>query len=67
MSKNYYEILQVGRTATDVEINESYRRLAIKWHPSKHRDNLSTAQYMFNEIAEAFDVLSDKNRRAAFD
>ncbi|RLN89130.1 hypothetical protein BBJ28_00012571 [Nothophytophthora sp. Chile5] len=45
----------------------SYRKLAMKWHPDKNKDNVTEAQYHFQEISEAYDVLSDPERRAVFD
>ncbi|CAD7960588.1 unnamed protein product [Amoebophrya sp. A25] len=62
-AKNYYDTLQVGRTATDFELKNSYRRLALKYHPDKDPANSDH----FRSIAEAFVVLSDPVKRAKFD
>ena len=67
MSKrDYYEILSVSRTATEVEIKAAYRKLAIKHHPDKNPDD-HTAEEKFKEAAEAYSVLSDAQKRAAYD
>ena len=67
MSKrDYYEILEVSRTASDGEISTSYRKLAIRYHPdSNPGDEEATAK--FKEAAEAYEVLSDTNKRAMYD
>lgn len=67
MAKNYYEILELSRSAQLDEISAAYRRLASRWHPRKHREDLNTAMYVFNELTEAFEVLSDPTFRAIYD
>lgn len=47
--------------------SRSYRKLAMKWHPDKNKSNLNEAQHKFQEVSEAYDVLSDPQRRAVFD
>jgi len=67
MSKRcYYEVLQVTRTVEFEEIKKSYRKLAVKHHPDKNPGD-STAEERFREIAEAYDILSDSEKRAAYD
>ena len=67
MSKrDYYEILSVTKTATEVEIKAAYRKLAIQHHPDKNPDD-HTAEEKFKEAAEAYSVLSDAQKRAAYD
>jgi molecular chaperone DnaJ len=67
MSKrDYYEILGVTKTATEVEIKSAYRKLAIQHHPDKNLDD-HTAEEKFKEAAEAYSVLSDTQKRAAYD
>ncbi len=67
MSKRcYYETLSVSRTATDTEIKTSYRKLAMQWHPDRNRGDQS-AEGKFKEISEAYDVLKDGDKRAAYD
>jgi len=67
MSKrDYYEILSVSKTATETEIKAAYRKLAVKYHPDKNPDD-HTAEEKFKEAAEAYSVLSDAQKRAAYD
>src|ERR1700746_2896585 len=64
--RDYYEVLGVGRTATDEEIKRSYRKLAVKFHPDKNPDD-PHAEEKFKELGEAYDVLIDPDKRAAYD
>lgn len=67
MSKrDYYEILGVTKTATDAEIKRAYRQLAVQHHPDKNLDD-PHAEERFKEAAEAYAVLSDPQKRAAYD
>lgn len=63
---NYYNVLGVGRNAKEFDIQDSYRRLALKWHPQKH-DHSKESEVKFREIAEAYTVLSDGVKRSRFD
>ena len=62
--RDYYEILGVSRTATEVEIKRAYRTLAVKHHPDKNPGD-HTAEEKFKECAEAYSVLSDSQKRAS--
>ena len=64
--RDYYEVLAVSRTATDEEVKRSYRKLAVKYHPDKNPDD-PHAEEKFKELGEAYDVLSDADKRAAYD
>jgi molecular chaperone DnaJ len=64
--RDYYEILSVARTATGEEIKRSYRKLAVKFHPDKNPGD-HTAEDKFKELGEAYDVLMDAEKRAAYD
>ena len=67
MSKrDYYEVLGVTRTSTEVEIKRAYRSLAVQHHPDKNPGD-ATAEDKFKEAAEAYSVLSDAQKRAAYD
>ena len=64
--RDYYEVLGVGRSATGKQLADAYRKLAIKYHPDKNPGD-EEAVVMFKEAAEAFEVLSDDERRARYD
>ena len=64
--RDYYEILDVQRTATDVDIKRAYRSLAVQHHPDKNPGD-AAAEDKFKEAAEAYAVLSDAQKRAAYD
>ncbi|UJR34981.1 hypothetical protein I4U23_027760 [Adineta vaga] len=64
---DFYEILEVQKTATDDEIKKSYRRLALKWHPDKNLSSKTQAEEKFKLISEAYEVLSDKDKRRKYD
>ena len=49
------------------EIENAFEKLATKWHPDRHKEHRKTAEARFHDIAEAFDVLSDHNKRAHYD
>jgi molecular chaperone DnaJ len=67
MSKrDYYEILGVSKTSTPEEIKKAYRQVAMKFHPDKNPDN-KEAEEKFKEAAEAYEVLSDQEKRAQYD
>mmetsp|Transcript_862 Transcript_862/g.1241 ORF Transcript_862/g.1241 Transcript_862/m.1241 type:complete len:395 (-) Transcript_862:30-1214(-) len=64
--KNYYKILAVPRTAGKKEIKSAYRKLALEWHPDKNEDK-EKAQKMFQDISEAYEVLSDEELKGKYD
>ncbi|MHB1203219.1 MAG: DnaJ domain-containing protein, partial [Acidithiobacillus sp.] len=64
--RDYYEILEITRTASDEEIKKSYRRLAMRYHPDRN-DGDARAEEQFKEISEAYEVLSDAEKRQAYD
>lgn len=63
---DYYELLGVSRDATAQEIKKAYRKLAVEWHPDKNPDNAEAIE-RFREISEAYEVLKDPDKRAAYD
>ncbi|MBA0706886.1 hypothetical protein Goshw_008318 [Gossypium schwendimanii] len=67
MGVDYYKILQVDRNAKDEDLKKAYRKLAMKWHPDKNPNNKKDAEAKFKQISEAYDVLSDPQKRAVYD
>ena len=66
VKKDYYDILGVGRSATEDEIKKAYRSLAMKYHPDRNQGN-KEAEDKFKEVAEAYEVLIDRNKRNTYD
>jgi molecular chaperone DnaJ len=64
---DYYDILGVTKGASAEEIKKSYRKQALEWHPDRHKDNKENAEKRFKEINEAYQVLSDPQKRSAYD
>jgi molecular chaperone DnaJ len=64
--RDYYEVLGVGRNASEEEVKRAYRKLAVKFHPDKNPDD-PHAEEKFKELGEAYDVLMDLDKRAAYD
>ena len=64
-TKDYYEILGVNKSASADEIKRAYRKQALQWHPDKNKS--SEAEKRFKEINEAYEVLSDQEKRSAYD
>lgn len=64
--RDYYEVLGVAKGATDADLKKAYRRLAMKFHPDRNPDD-KDAEGKFKEVKEAYDVLSDERKRAAYD
>src|ERR1700758_898857 len=64
--RDYYEVLRIARNATGEEIKRAYRKLAVKFHPDKN-PNDPHAEEKFKELGEAYDVLMDADKRAAYD
>ena len=64
--RDYYEVLGVARDASSDDIKKAYRKLAVKYHPDRNPDD-KEAEEKFKEAAEAYDVLSDSEKRAKYD
>ena len=64
--QDYYEILGVSKTAEEREIKKAYKRLAMKYHPDRNQGD-KEAEAKFKEIKEAYEVLTDSQKRAAYD
>ena len=65
--RDYYEVLGVEKTATQDEIKRAYRKLAKKYHPDANPDNQKEAEAKFKEVSEAYEVLSDEQKRNMYD
>jgi DnaJ-class molecular chaperone len=65
MSTNYYDILNINKNASQDEIKKAYYKLALKYHPDKNKD--IDAEEKFKEISQAYEVLSDENKRKSYD
>uniref|UniRef100_A0A3Q0RNG2 J domain-containing protein n=1 Tax=Amphilophus citrinellus TaxID=61819 RepID=A0A3Q0RNG2_AMPCI len=63
----YYQILGVRKDASADDIKKAYRKLALRWHPDKNPENKEEAEKKFKELAEAYEVLSDANKRSLYD
>lgn len=64
--RDYYQVLNVEKNASDEEIKKSYRRLAMKYHPDRNPDD-KEAEDKFKEVGEAYEILADPQKRAAYD
>ena len=71
MGRDYYAILGVAKDADDDQLKKAYRKLALKYHPDRHSSKTEkekeAATEKFKEISEAYDVLSDKEKRQIYD
>lgn len=64
---DYYDVLGVSKEASGEEIKRAYRKQAVEWHPDKHKDDKEVAERKFKEINEAYQILSDAEKRRAYD
>lgn len=64
--RDYYEVLGVTRTVTEIELKSAYRKLAMQWHPDRNPNN-PEAEEKFKEVTEAYGILADSEKRSAYD
>ena len=65
--KSLYDVLGVPEDASEEEIKKAFRKQAIRWHPDKNPDNAEEAEERFQEINNAYEIVSDKRKRAYYD
>ena len=65
--RDYYEVLGVSKNATDAEIKKAFRKMVLKYHPDRNRDNPKMAEEKMKEVNEAYSVLSDPKKKAQYD
>ena len=65
--RDYYEVLGVDRKASKDDVKKAYRRLAMKYHPDRNKDNAKEAEEKFKELSEAYEVLVDDEKRSRYD
>jgi len=65
--RDYYEVLGVSRSASDAELKKAFRRLAMKYHPDRNSSNDEETEHLFKEAKEAYEVLTNSQKRAAYD
>ncbi|KAK7302835.1 hypothetical protein RJT34_13732 [Clitoria ternatea] len=63
----YYKILEFDKNGTDEDLKRAYRKLVMKWHPDKNPNSKKEAEIKFKQISEAYEVLSDPQKRAIYD
>lgn len=67
MSQDYYETLSIDREASQKEIKKAYRKAALKHHPDRNQDNVKESEAKFKKVTEAYEVLSDENKKQMYD
>jgi curved DNA-binding protein CbpA len=66
-SEDYYEVLGVSRDSSEADIKKAYKKMALKWHPDKNPDQRDHAERIFKRVSEAYEVLSDSEKRRTYD
>ena len=64
---DYYDVLGISKNASADEIKKAYRKQALEWHPDRHKDDKETAEHRFKEINEAYQILSNPQKRSSYD
>ena len=66
MGKDYYKTLGISKDASENDIKKAYKKMAMKYHPDRNIDNQENAEKMFKEVSEAYEVLSDPEKREMY-
>ncbi len=66
MPRDYYEVMGIAREASEADVKKAYRKLAHQFHPDRNPGD-KTAESRFKEVQEAYDILSDKEKRKKYD
>jgi curved DNA-binding protein len=66
-TSDYYDILGISKSASADEIKKAYRKQALEWHPDRHQDDKEAAEHRFKEINEAYQILSDPQKKTMYD
>ena len=66
-NNDYYKVLGISKNASEDDIKKNYRKLSLKYHPDRNQDNKAECERIFKRIGEAYDVLSDKQKRTIYD
>ena len=67
MAKNYYSTLQLNRNCSDFDIIRAFKKLSLRFHPNKTKEDKLVASHLFHDVAEAYEVLSDPKKRSCYD
>jgi len=65
--ETYYEVLDIRRNATDIDIERAFKQLSLRYHPMRNPTNMATNTHKFNQVCEAYDVLSNHDTKAIYD
>ena len=65
--EDFYKVLNVEKNVSDAELKKSYRRMAMKFHPDRNKDDSESAEKKFKQVKEAYEILSDPKKRSAYD
>ena len=65
--EDFYKVLNVEKNVSDAELKKSYRRMAMKFHPDRNKDDPESAEKKFKQVKEAYEILSDPKKRSAYD
>ena len=67
MVKEYYKILELSENCSQTDIKKHYKKMALKWHPDRNKENKDVAEEKFKKVSEAYEVLSNEDKRRKYD